>query len=214
MDRACSAARRAPRVELRLLLPAGDLVVRSDSDVHASGNDGVLEEPGPRLRIQSNVEVSKEVLRSLRLFPLGPDEILVLRRGEFHHPAPIESDSDVADPSAEPGDGPVEDNRSVPGLLIGDDERFTRGNVSHILSDVKILLCNDAVLDPRRFPDEVAREPRSIRMRDLDPPLLRQRTRHLAPRAHHLLTVYAPRLTHHTSPLRARESLRTSPAPG
>ena len=125
------------------------------------------------LRIQSDVEVSKEVLRPLRLFPLGPDEILVLRSREFHHPASIEGDSDVADPSAEPRDGPIEDDRAVPGLFVRDDERFAGGDVGHVLSRVEILLRDDSILDPGGLPDEVARKPRPVRMRNLEPALLR-----------------------------------------
>src|SRR5438309_5456502 len=167
-------AREAPaEVEVRLVLPAGDLVVRSDRDVYVSGDDGVLQEPRSRLRIQSDVEVSKEVLRPLRLFPLGPDEILVLRSGELHHPASIEGDPDVADPSAEPGDGPVEDDRAVPGLFVRDDKRLAGGDVGHVLSRVEIFLRDDSILDPGGSPDEVAREPRSVGMGDFEPSLLR-----------------------------------------
>src|SRR5437870_13516138 len=110
-------------VEVRLVLPAGDLVVRSDRDVYISGDDGVLQEPRLGLRIKSDVEVSKEVFRPLRLFPLGPDEILVLRTREFHNPASTKAAPDAADQPPEPRDGPTEDDLAVPDLSTRTAER-------------------------------------------------------------------------------------------
>src|SRR5438552_14901722 len=109
VDRNRRTRKTRAEVEVRLVLPAGDLVVRSDRDVDVSGDDGVLQEPRSGPRIQSDVKVPKEVLQPLCLVPVVADEIFVLRSRALYHPASIEGHPDVADPSAEPRDGPIED---------------------------------------------------------------------------------------------------------
>src|SRR5213078_755781 len=187
---------------------ARDLVVRPHRDVDVPGHDGVLEEPGPSVRIESDIQVTEEVLRSGRLRPLRADEVFVLGGREFRHAATVERDPHAANPTAQPCDRLVEHDRAVTGFHVRDDERLPRGEVRHVLSLIEILLRDDAVLDPGGVADEIARELRAIRMGNLDAPLLCERLRHLAARPHDLLAVHGACREDHLPPRREVEAVR------
>src|SRR6266508_4152239 len=208
-DRDRRAAQARAEVEVGLVLPARHLVVRAHGDVHVPRNDRVLEEPGPGPRIQPDVEVPEQVLRPFRLLPVRAEKVLVLRGGELRHPAAIESDPHVADPATEPGDRSVEHDRPFARLLVGHDERLARGEVRHVLALVEVLLRDDAVLDPGRSSDEVARELGAVRMRDLEAAFAREGPRDLPPGPDDLATVHGARIEDHRPPGRQVEPVCT-----
>src|SRR5947208_16616606 len=73
VDRDVRSRQGTPEIEIRLVLAARDLVVRTHRDVHVPGHDGILEEPGPSVRIESDFPVTEEILRACRFLPLPAD---------------------------------------------------------------------------------------------------------------------------------------------
>src|SRR5207302_5286270 len=207
VDRHVRSREGTAEVEVRLVLAARDLVVRPHRDVYVPGNDRVLEEPRASVRIESDIQVTEQILRALRLLPFRADEVLVLGGREFRHTAAFGGDPHAADPTARPCDRLVEHNGAVPGFHVRDDERLPGGEVRHVLPLIEILLCDDAVLDSGGVADEIARELRAIRMGNLHATLLCERLRHLAARSHDLLAVHGACREDHLPPRREVEAI-------
>src|SRR5207249_11043041 len=55
VDRDVRSRQGTPEKKVCLVLAARDLVVRTHRDVHVPGHDGILEEPRPSVRIESDI---------------------------------------------------------------------------------------------------------------------------------------------------------------
>src|SRR5438093_6719820 len=83
-----------PDGEVRLVLPAGDLLVVPGGDKHVTRRDYILKETLPRSRVQPNVDESEAVSPRLPRVPVLLEEIPVLRGAPLREPPVVECERD------------------------------------------------------------------------------------------------------------------------